>query len=100
MTEFGLGTIMVVAVAMFGSLTVLPAVLSWLGDRVDKGRVPFVGRLRRDGSDSMKVLGGWNWYLPKCLEWLPHLEHGGSIEPVAPPAAPVRASQVLGTSGR
>ena len=51
MTEFGLGTIMVVAVAMFGSLTVLPAVLAWLGDRVDKGRVPFVGRLRRDGSD-------------------------------------------------
>ena len=51
MTQFGLGTIMVVAVAMFGSLTVLPAVLAWLGDRVDKGRVPFVGRLRRDGSD-------------------------------------------------
>jgi len=50
MTEFGLGTIMVVAVAMFGSLTVLPAVLAWLGDRVDRGRVPFVGRLRRDGS--------------------------------------------------
>jgi RND superfamily putative drug exporter len=51
MTEFGLGTIMVVAVAMVGSLTVLPAVLSKLGDRVDRGRVPFVGRLRRDGSD-------------------------------------------------
>ena len=30
---------------------------------------------------SMKVLGDWNWYLPKWLEWLPHLEHGGSIEP-------------------
>ena len=44
MTQFGLGTIMVVAVAMVGSLTVLPAVLAWLGDRVDKGRVPFVGR--------------------------------------------------------
>ena len=33
---------------------------------------------------SMKVLGDWNWYLPKWLEWLPHLEHGGSIEPVEP----------------
>ena len=30
---------------MFASLTVLPAMLSWLGDRVEKGRVPF-GRRR------------------------------------------------------
>ena len=29
---------------------------------------------------SMKLLGDWNWYLPKWLEWLPHLEHGGSVE--------------------
>ena len=29
---------------MLGSLTVLPAVLSKLGDRIDKGRVPFIGR--------------------------------------------------------
>jgi RND superfamily putative drug exporter len=30
---------------------------------------------------SMKLLGDWNWYLPKWLEWLPHFEHGGSVEP-------------------
>jgi uncharacterized membrane protein YdfJ with MMPL/SSD domain len=36
---------------------------------------------------TMKLLGDWNWYLPKWLEWLPHLEHGGSVEKVeAPPA--------------
>jgi putative drug exporter of the RND superfamily len=29
---------------------------------------------------SMKLLGDWNWYLPKWLEWLPHFEHGGSVE--------------------
>ncbi|HET9323560.1 MAG TPA: MMPL family transporter [Gaiellaceae bacterium] len=47
---FGLATMLVVAVAVLGSLTVLPALLSWLGDRVDKGHVPLVGRLqRRDG---------------------------------------------------
>ena len=23
---------------------------------------------------SMKVLGDWNWYLPKWLEWLPQLQ--------------------------
>jgi len=45
-TSFGIATMMVVAVAMLGSLTVLPAVLSKLGDRVELGRVPFVGRLR------------------------------------------------------
>ena len=40
------GTILVVAVAVLGSLTVLPALLSKLGDRVMKGRVPFVARRR------------------------------------------------------
>ena len=34
------GTILVVAVSVIGSLTVLPAVLSALGDRVEKGRLP------------------------------------------------------------
>ena len=36
---------LVVAVAVLGSLTVLPALLSRLGDNVDRLRVPFVGRL-------------------------------------------------------
>ena len=49
--SFAIGTMMVVAVAMVGSLTVLPAVLSWLGDRVDKVRVPFLGRLRREDGE-------------------------------------------------
>jgi RND superfamily putative drug exporter len=46
--SFGVATMTVVAVAMLGSLTVLPALLSKLGDNVDRGRVPFVHRLRRD----------------------------------------------------
>ena len=37
---------------------------------------------------SMKLLGDWNWYLPKWLEWLPHLEHGGSVEKIKAPPAP------------
>ena len=44
--SFAVGTMTVVAVAMFASLTVLPAVLSKLGDRVERGRIPFVGRIR------------------------------------------------------
>ena len=45
--SFSIATMIVVAVAMIGSLTVLPAPLSWLGDRVEKGRIPLIGRRRR-----------------------------------------------------
>ena len=38
--SFSIGTMMVVAVAMIGSLTVLPALLGRLGDKVEKGRNP------------------------------------------------------------
>jgi len=43
--SFGMGTVLVVAIALVGSLTVLPAVLAILGDRVDRGRLPFARRL-------------------------------------------------------
>jgi RND superfamily putative drug exporter len=43
-TSMALGAIIVVAFAVLGSLTVLPAALSLLGDRVDKGRI--LGRRR------------------------------------------------------
>jgi uncharacterized membrane protein YdfJ with MMPL/SSD domain len=36
---------------------------------------------------TMKLLGDWNWYLPKWLEWLPRLEH----DEKAPEAPPVLA---------
>jgi RND superfamily putative drug exporter len=50
-SSLALATILVVAVAMLGSLTVLPALLSRLGDNVERGRVPLVGRLRRDDGE-------------------------------------------------
>jgi uncharacterized membrane protein YdfJ with MMPL/SSD domain len=40
-------TIAVVAMAVVGSLTVLPALLCRLGDKVDRLRVPLIGRLTR-----------------------------------------------------
>jgi uncharacterized membrane protein YdfJ with MMPL/SSD domain len=49
--SFGVATMTVVAVAMLGSLTVLPALLSKLGDNVDRLRLPFVHRLRRDDGE-------------------------------------------------
>jgi RND superfamily putative drug exporter len=51
-TSFGMGTVLVVAIALVGSLTVLPAVLSKLGDRVDRGRVPGLDRLRAKPGES------------------------------------------------
>jgi uncharacterized membrane protein YdfJ with MMPL/SSD domain len=50
--SFGIATMLVVAAAMIGSLTVLPALLSRLGDRVEKGRIPYLHRLRRESGDN------------------------------------------------
>jgi len=40
------GTIGVIGIAVLGSVTVLPALLAWLGHRVDRGRLPLIGRQR------------------------------------------------------
>ncbi len=44
--SYATGTIVVVGMAMLGSLTVLPALLSKLGPRIDRGRVPLLGRIK------------------------------------------------------
>ena len=51
-TSFATGTILVVAVAVVGSLTVLPALLAWLGDRVEKGGVPIIKNMRWNAGES------------------------------------------------
>jgi uncharacterized membrane protein YdfJ with MMPL/SSD domain len=61
---FAIGTILVVAVAVLGSLTVLPAVLSKLGDKVEKGRVPVIGRMRHRNHGESRI---WNWVLDRVL---------------------------------
>jgi RND superfamily putative drug exporter len=43
-TALGIGSMLVVAVAVAGSVTVVPAVLAALGDKVDRGRIPFLGK--------------------------------------------------------
>jgi RND superfamily putative drug exporter len=60
--SFAMATIMVVAIAVVGSLTVLPALLSRLGDSVNKGRVPFLFRLQRPGGGR-----AWSWILDRVL---------------------------------
>jgi uncharacterized membrane protein YdfJ with MMPL/SSD domain len=61
--SFATGTILVVAIAVIGSLTVLPAVLSKLGDRVNKGRVPFLKPEKRTGEPR-----AWSWVLDRVLK--------------------------------
>jgi uncharacterized membrane protein YdfJ with MMPL/SSD domain len=63
-TSFAIGTMLVVAVAVLGSLTVLPAVLSKLGDKVEKGRVPLIGRMRHRNHGESRV---WGWILDRVL---------------------------------
>ena len=36
---------------------------------------------------SMKLLGKWNWYLPKWLEWMPDLRVDGGPRAVSPAPA-------------
>jgi len=43
---------LVVACAVVGSLTLLPALLALLGGRVDRGQLPVISRLRRPAGQS------------------------------------------------
>jgi uncharacterized membrane protein YdfJ with MMPL/SSD domain len=62
-TGMALGTMLVVLSAVIGSVTVLPAMLSKLGDRIDRGRVPLVGRRRGVTGESRF----WSYVLDRVL---------------------------------
>jgi len=57
--SFAIGTIIVVAVAVVGSLTFLPAMLAWLGEKgwTEKGRVPWTGRRRGRHAGESRMWG-------------------------------------------
>jgi uncharacterized membrane protein YdfJ with MMPL/SSD domain len=57
--SFGIGTIIVVGVAVIGSLTVLPALLSFLAEKgwLERGRVPWVARRRKHRGGESRVWG-------------------------------------------
>jgi RND superfamily putative drug exporter len=79
-TSMGVGTEVVVLLAMIGSVTVLPALLHRLGDRVDRGRLPFVHRSRGEGRF-------WSAILRPALArpWLAVLLAGGALLAAAAP---------------
>jgi RND superfamily putative drug exporter len=82
--SFAQGTILVVAIAIVSSLTVLPAVLAWLGDRVERGRIPFLGRHRRPAGQSRI----WSAIVVRVMRrpWLAILVAGGLLVALAIPA--------------
>ena len=63
-SSYALAMIIVVAIAMVGSLTVLPALLSKLGDRVERGRLPFLRRRETRAGEAGPV---WNAVLTRVL---------------------------------
>ena len=62
-TGMAIGTMLVVLSAVIGSVTVLPAALSKLGDRVDRGRVPYFGKRKHAAGESRF----WTFVLDRVL---------------------------------
>jgi uncharacterized membrane protein YdfJ with MMPL/SSD domain len=81
--SFAEGTILVVAIAMVASLTVLPALLAWLGDRIEKGRIPFLGKRRAAGESRF-----WAPIIDRVMRrpWLSLVVAGGALLFLAVPA--------------
>jgi RND superfamily putative drug exporter len=91
--SFATGTIAVVAVAMLGSLTILPAMLSLCGDRVDRGRVPGLGSLKA----RIASLGLWSRVVDRVMR-RPLLSAVASVALLLALAAPA-LQMTTGTSG-
>ncbi|MFJ9833989.1 MMPL family transporter [Streptomyces sp. NPDC101169] len=89
----GLASLMVVAVAMVGSVTVLPALLSLLGERVEKGRIPFLGRRRRRGGGESRF---WTAVLRGVLAkpLVSVVVAAGALLAVAAPALGMKTQQL------
>jgi RND superfamily putative drug exporter len=89
--SLAVATIVVVAVAVLGSLTVLPALLSRFGDKVDRGRIPLVSRLgRRSGEGRF-----WGAIVDRVLRRpiLSIVLAGGLLVALALPAIQLRMAQ-------
>jgi RND superfamily putative drug exporter len=84
---FGIGTMLVVAVAMLGSLTFLPAMLAFLSRKnwLEKGRVPFIARRRHANRGESRL---WGAILTRVLErpLVSALLAGGLLVALAIPA--------------
>ena len=91
---FGIATMLVVAAAMLGSLTFLPAMLSYLGQKnwLEKGRVPYVTKRRHAAKGESRV---WNAVLTRVLgrPLLSTLIAGGLLVALCIPALGIQLKQ-------
>src|SRR5215472_15693374 len=78
-----IGTILVVGIAVLGSLTALPAALALLGGWVDRGRIPFLGRRRTAARRS----AFWDALVRRVVAW-PALAGGAAALGLAALALP------------
>ena len=88
-TGIAVATILVVAMSVLGSLTVLPALLGRLGDRVEAGRLPFLSRRR-----AANGAGFWGAVTSRVLRrpLLASFLAGGALVALAAPALALHTS--------
>jgi len=82
-TSIAVGAMLMVAVALIGSLSILPALLGKFGHRVDKGRVPVLGR--RSGAGESRA---WGFVLDRVMRRpvVAAIVSGGALLALATPA--------------
>ncbi|HSP72359.1 MAG TPA: MMPL family transporter [Gaiellaceae bacterium] len=81
-TSIAVGAMLMVAVALIGSLSILPALLAKLGHKVDRGRIPLIGS--RSGGGESRL---WSFVLDRVLRrpLLAAVLSGGALVALALP---------------
>ena len=67
--SLGLGAITVIFVAVLATLTLLPATLSIMGDKVNKFRIPFIKQREVDDGSEHGGTGFWAWTTRGVMRW-------------------------------
>jgi RND superfamily putative drug exporter len=86
--SLAVATIAVVAMAVVGSLTVLPALLCRLGDKVDRLKVPLIGRLTRPDAKGRAWSAVVDQVMRRPVLWA--VLSGGLLVALAIPATQLR----------
>ena len=102
---FGIGTMLVVAVAVLGSLTFLPAMLTFLSRKnwLEKGRVPFIAKRRHANQGESVVWGAILTRVlkrPRCRRCSPAACSSPSASPRSASSSRARASTATRAASR